>query len=57
MPTAPVEQTRFVEDMNEAELATVVSYFQSTTEQCLEVFITIECALRLSVYEQKHYFF
>lgn len=25
VPTAPVEQTRFVEDMNESELATAVS--------------------------------
>lgn len=25
VPAAPVEQTRFVEDMNEAELATAVS--------------------------------
>lgn len=26
VPKAPVEQTRFVEDMNESELATAVSY-------------------------------
>lgn len=26
VPAAPVEQTKFVEDMNESELATAVSY-------------------------------
>lgn len=29
VPAAPVEQTRFVEDMNESELATAVSKFKN----------------------------
>lgn len=32
VPAAPVEQTRFVEDMNESELASAVSILMKMTE-------------------------